>query len=418
VDLNLKIQLAMTPLFPLGYIDQGWYLIIIFFIGLFFGLVLEQSGFSSSRKLAGVFYGYDFVVLKVFFTAGITAMSGLVILGYFGITDLSVLYVNSNFLVSAAAGGVIMGFGFIMGGFCPGTSVTGAVIGKIDAMVFIAGIFLGVFVFGAFDTTFNKLFTGYYFDGEMISNTMGIPKNTMVLIWIVMALVAFGVAAWFEKRSTKGLRPTNHRYPSLRKEVFLALTIGVIILFLPPLKGKSLFEQDATRLTDSQLREEQTISSDEFAFLLIRDPGQLQIIDVRDPEMFATFHLPGSENIPLELITHRTFSEVFRDQGKRTVLISNGGTEAVKAQVLLARMGVSHVVVLQGGLNRMISDIFYDNDLPEGANGQDVIGQYRFRQRASEYFLGRDGQSRPLPSRPATSTQPTRHPAVQATGGC
>jgi len=406
----------MTPLFPLGYIDQGWYLVIIFFIGLFFGLVLEQSGFSSSRKLAGVFYGYDFVVLKVFFTAGITAMTGLVILGYFGITDLSVLFVNSNFLISAAAGGVIMGFGFIMGGFCPGTSVTGAVIGKIDAMVFIAGIFLGIFVFGAFDTTFNKLFTGYYFDGELISDTLGLSRNTMVFVWIMMALAAFGVAAWFEKRATKGLRPTNHRYPSLRMEVFLAVTIGVVILFLPPLKGKGLFEQDATRLTE--MRDKQTITSDEFAFLLIRDPGNLQIIDVRDPEMFAHFHLPGSENIPLELITHRTFRDVFREKGKRTVLLSNGGTEAAKAQVLLARMGVHHAVVLEGGLNRMISDIFSDNTLPEGVNGQDVISQYRFRQRASDYFYGRSSEAGSAPSRPATTPQPARKATTQAAGGC
>jgi len=408
----------MAPLFPLELIDQGWYLVIIFFIGLFFGLILEQSGFSSSRKLAGVFYGYDFVVLKVFFTAGITAMSGLVILGYFDLIDLSVLHINSNFLVSAAIGGVIMGFGFILGGFCPGTSVTGAVIGKIDAMVFIAGIFLGVFIFGAFDTTFNQLFTGYYFDKELVSDTLGIGKHFMVLIWIVMALMAFGVAAWFEKRATKGLPPTNHRYPSLSTEVILALTIGVIILFMPQQKAKGLFEKDVDHVITDIQTGNQVISSDELAFLLIKDPKQLLLIDVREPEAFAKFHLPGSVNIPLEMIGHRTFKEQFRHQDKRTVLISTGGVAAAKAQIVLSRMGYSHLELLRGGLNQVVTDIFSDNTLPEETVKEDVISKYRFRARASNFFRGLDEESTPVQTGTRAPAAPIEIQQQQAAGGC
>ena len=58
--------------------------VISFIIGIAFGFILEQAGFSSSRKLAGVFYGYDFVVVRVFFTAAITTMLGLIFLNYFG----------------------------------------------------------------------------------------------------------------------------------------------------------------------------------------------------------------------------------------------------------------------------------------------------------------------------------------------
>jgi rhodanese-related sulfurtransferase len=408
----------MAPLFPLELIDQGWYLVIIFFIGLFFGLILEQSGFSSSRKLAGVFYGYDFVVLKVFFTAGITAMSGLVILGYFDLIDLSVLHINSNFLVSAAIGGVIMGFGFILGGFCPGTSVTGAVIGKIDAMVFIAGIFLGVFIFGAFDTTFNQLFTGYYFDKELVSDTLGIGKHFMVLIWIVMALMAFGVAAWFEKRATKGLPPTNHRYPSLSTEVILALTIGVIILFMPQQKAKGLFEKDVAHVITDIQTGNQVISSDELAFLLIKDPKQLLLIDVREPEAFAKFHLPGSVNIPLEMIGHRTFKEQFRHQDKRTVLISTGGVAAAKAQIVLSRMGYSHLELLRGGLNQVVTDIFSDNTLPEETVKEDVISKYRFRERASRFFQGLEGEPTPVHTGNRAPVPEVEVKQQQAAGGC
>ncbi|MCF7801658.1 MAG: YeeE/YedE family protein, partial [Candidatus Marinimicrobia bacterium] len=138
----------MGPLVPNEVIAGNWNFLIAFVIGIGFGFILEQAGFSSSRKLAGMFYGYDTVVLKVFFTGAITAMLGLLFFSLFGWVDLNLVYVNPTYLWSAIIGGVIMGLGFIAGGFCPGTSICAAAIGKIDAMIFIAGIFLGVFIFG------------------------------------------------------------------------------------------------------------------------------------------------------------------------------------------------------------------------------------------------------------------------------
>ena len=132
----------MGPLAPFEIISENTNFLLAFFIGIAFGWVLESSGFSSSRKLAGIFYGYDTVVLKVFFTGAITAMLGLLFMSLFGWVDLDLVYVNPTYLTSAIIGGVVMGAGFIMGGFCPGTSFCGAAIGKIDAMVFIGGLFI------------------------------------------------------------------------------------------------------------------------------------------------------------------------------------------------------------------------------------------------------------------------------------
>ena len=391
---------------------------IIFLIGLFFGLVLEQSGFSSSRKLAGVFYGYDFVVLKVFFTAGVTAMAGLVILGYLGLIELNLIFINSNFLVSAVAGGVIMGFGFIMGGFCPGTSVTGAVIGKIDAMVFIAGIFLGVFLFGSFETTFNKLFTGYYFDRELLSQTFGLPKHLLVLMMIFMALAAFGVAAYFEKRATNGPAPTNKRYPKLGAEVFMAIIIGLIILFLPQQKSKGIFETNEKALLATITEGKNLMTPDELAYLLINNPKQIRMIDVRDEEAFNLFHLPGSVRIPLNLVTDKGYSDIFNGRQKKTILVSNGGVEASRAFVLLSRKGYDHLYVLDGGLNGFVETIFIDNDPPEGLTAFDEISKYRFRKKAAAIFLDEDMAGMALPSSAQKKQVPVPATTVVAAGGC
>ena len=45
----------MGPLIPQEVISEGWNFFIAFAVGIGFGFILEQAGFSSSRKLAGVF---------------------------------------------------------------------------------------------------------------------------------------------------------------------------------------------------------------------------------------------------------------------------------------------------------------------------------------------------------------------------
>ncbi|MCK5206688.1 MAG: sulfurtransferase, partial [Cyclobacteriaceae bacterium] len=100
----------MGPLVP-SIISDEFDLIIAIILGFGFGFILEQAGFSSSKKLVGLFYGYNFVVLKVFFTAGITAMIGVLAFSHFGLLDISLIYVNPTFLKSAIVGGLVMGVG-------------------------------------------------------------------------------------------------------------------------------------------------------------------------------------------------------------------------------------------------------------------------------------------------------------------
>ena len=137
----------MGPLIPNGIIPEQWDYVIALLIGLAFGYILEASGFSSSRKLVGVFYGYDFAVLKVFFTAVLVSVIGLYYMDYLSWLDITQLYVHPTFMQSAIIGGIIMGVGFLAGGFCPGTSLTAVAIGKLDAMIFTLGLLIGIFIF-------------------------------------------------------------------------------------------------------------------------------------------------------------------------------------------------------------------------------------------------------------------------------
>ncbi|MBI9033872.1 MAG: YeeE/YedE family protein [Bacteroidales bacterium] len=192
----------MGPLFTHDIISNEWNLLIGFLIGISFGFILEQAGFSSARRIVGTFYGYDMTVLKVFFTAAMTSMLGLIIFNYMGWMDLDLRYVfvNPTFLWSAIIGGIIMGAGMAIGGFCPGTSVCAIGIGKIDAIIFVIGTIIGVFVFATIYPLVEGIFKGFEMGQVTIPEFAGISNGLFALIMIVVAVGAFFVAEWAEKK--------------------------------------------------------------------------------------------------------------------------------------------------------------------------------------------------------------------------
>ena len=112
----------MAP-FPLALTDLlgHWNAYIVYaLIGFAFGYVLEISGFGDSRKLAAQFYFKEMTVLKVMFGAIITAMVLIFLTSGLGLLDFNLVYVNPTYLWPGIVGGLIMGVGFIVGGFCPG----------------------------------------------------------------------------------------------------------------------------------------------------------------------------------------------------------------------------------------------------------------------------------------------------------
>jgi hypothetical protein len=190
----------MGPLVVNEIISAETNLFFAFIIGIAFGFVLESNGFSSSRRLAGMFYGYDTTVLKVFFTAAITGMLGLLFLSLFGWLDLSLIYINPTFLWSAIGGGVIMGAGFILGGYCPGTSFCAASIGKLDALAFIGGMFIGIFIFAEGYPLWEGFYKAKDMGSPVLNELIGSSRGVLTLMIIVVALVMFWVGEWSEKK--------------------------------------------------------------------------------------------------------------------------------------------------------------------------------------------------------------------------
>ena len=190
----------MGPLSSLIIMPEWLDLLIALLIGTGFGFALEQAGFSSSRKLVGMFYGYDTTVLKVFFTAAIVALVGSQFLSYFGLLNLNQVFVNEFYVYASIVGGVIMGAGFIMGGFCPGTGLSALSIGKIDALFYVLGGFGGAFLFAETYPMIQNLANGSYKGPLKIDYALGLPTGIFILILIAAAAVMFWIGELAEKR--------------------------------------------------------------------------------------------------------------------------------------------------------------------------------------------------------------------------
>jgi hypothetical protein len=190
----------MAPLFKYGMFGDEASLVVAFLIGIGFGFFLERAGFGSARKLVSQFYLNDLAVFKVMFTAIVTAMLGVTYLGWLGWLDLSLVYLVPTYLAPQIVGGLILGVGFVIGGYCPGTSVAATATGRVDGLVYVLGIFAGMFAFAEL----YPLLKGFYLSGDgaalTIPGTFGLPYGVVVFTVVLMAVGGFYGAGLLEKK--------------------------------------------------------------------------------------------------------------------------------------------------------------------------------------------------------------------------
>jgi hypothetical protein len=171
--------------------------------GFGFGYVLENAGFGSPAKLTAQFRLTDWSVFKVMFSAIVVAALGLTALQAIGWLQADALFVPPAFLWAAAAGGALVGAGFAVGGYCPGTSVVGACSGRFDAVVFLIGLLLGTGLFaglfvgdGALDVLSSA---GEFAKADTLPAWLGWPAWAVDVLLLGVAIAVFAVAARFER---------------------------------------------------------------------------------------------------------------------------------------------------------------------------------------------------------------------------
>jgi len=190
----------IAPLLKTGWIDSGWMPVVAILLGVGMGVFLERAGFGSAKKLVSQFYLNDMTVFKVMFMAIITAMTGIYLSSVVGFLDMEKVSVVGTYLVPQIVGGLLLGVGFVVGGYCPGTGVVAAATGKIDGMLFILGVFLGTFVYGEVSPWVNDFANSSSLGQITLYEISGIPYGVLVVAIICVALAGFWGATWVEKR--------------------------------------------------------------------------------------------------------------------------------------------------------------------------------------------------------------------------
>ena len=373
--------MPMGPLVP-DIISSNLNLIMAFVIGILFGMILEQAGFSTSKKLVGLFYGYDFTVLRVFFTAGVVAMTGVMGLKHFGLLDINLVYINPTFLWSAIIGGLIMGLGFVLGGFCPGTSVCAAAIGKLDAMIFIGGSFIGVLVFAEGYPFFEGLYKAKNLGNPRIFETFNIPETMFAFLMTLIAIFAFLAVSVIE-RKVNGLEREPFRIDPYRA----ALAAGAVVLVVLSLaftdKRNDLLKniEDKAFVENYRLKE---ISPDQFALCIMRmeECDKFQIFDFRDEETYRKMSFPKSTLFTLENLFEKEPVKLLNIKHRTTVFIADDEMTERKMAVVATELGFKRIAILKGGVSEFSRQVLeFSSAGTPATNEEEYIKRFRTKAK-------------------------------------
>jgi rhodanese-related sulfurtransferase len=397
----------MAPLVP-DLLSNELNIVAGLLIGIAFGYVLEQAGFSSSRRLAGLFYGYDFTVLRVFFTAAITAMIGTLLLSAAGILDLEFVYVNPLFLGPALVGGAIMGLGFILGGYCPGTSVCAAAIGKKDAIVFVLGGFLGVFLYGEAYGRFAGFVNDGGAGGVKVYDSVGVSRGGFVLFVIAAAVLAFAVTSWIEKRVSHDAPSAVFPRRSHRLAAVVAVAFGVLLVILPD-RGTRLLAQVADHRYQTS-HPARYMTADELAFRLLDDDPRLLVVDLRSDGEHERWALPSSVSMPLAGLLTKEWAPLLGRRHTTKVFVDEDGSQALRAALLAQRLGYDDARVLQGGVQEFRHAIL-EYQAPTPTPDAALSDTDRFRSEARVLLTKRIEEARAKPAQ-------VKKVVKKAQGGC
>jgi rhodanese-related sulfurtransferase len=326
-------------------------------VGLGFGAVLEAAGFGDSRRLAAQFYLREMRVLQVMFGAIITAAVLIVLGSSLGLVDYSQLFVNPTFLPSQVLGGLIMGVGFIVGGFCPGTSLVASATFKVDGIVFLLGVVTGIFAFGESVGSYEPFYEAWDWGRYTIGDWLHIDLGWALLIVVLMALAMFyggelAESVFGEGRAWKDvpLKPKpGPRLAAAAALVALSLWAGLRGQPDAAAKWKSIEPKVRAGLVQRQAFAHPL----EVVELKQNAALKVLVLDVRDESAFNLFHLKDAELSPPARFDDPLFIRRLQGLEGNTVVLVMGQaeTQAVAAWKRLQAERVNNAYIVEGGYN-------------------------------------------------------------------
>lgn len=345
--------MATFPL-PLTQLLGHWGAYVVYLIiGFAFGYVLEIAGFGNSKKLAAQFYFKELTVLKVMFSAIVVAMVLIFLTSAVGLLDYNLIYVNTTYLWPGIVGGLIMGVGFIIGGFCPGTSLVAAATLKLDGIFFVLGVFFGIFLFGETVGGFDQFWNSSYMGRYTLMDWLGLPTGVVVLLVVLMALFMF----WGSEKLEQifGGKAANAE-PKWRIGAGGALALTAVAVII--------IGQPTTLDRWNRMADEKTVALEERSVQVhpaemlehLHDPKlKVIMLDVRSEADYNQFHILDAQRVSLEEIPALVPALHLEPANALFFVMSNDETAATEAWKILQAESVPNVYILEGGINNWLT---------------------------------------------------------------
>lgn len=195
------------------------------------------------------------------------------------------------------------------------------------------------------------------------------------------------------------------------------VVLALLMAFMP--EKQNLRERSPEQLLAELNYDNRFWTTDRVAEMIIQQDPLLLLVDVRSPEEFAAYHLPGALNIPLAEITSPDWADTFADGVHEVVFYSNGTIYASQAWMLLRRQNYNNLYVMRGGLNTWVETILRPTP-PRESDPEALHRLYAFRKGASAFFGtgGAAPSDAPVLSAPAPVKKAGAKPAGGGGGGC
>lgn len=134
------------------------------------------------------------------------------------------------------------------------------------------------------------------------------------------------------------------------------LSLGFILAVLP-YSGHPSLSGKPSELISKVADAERYLTPDQVARMIVSNDSTIRLIDLRTPQEYNAFTLPGAMNVPYKDFPAKDLS-AFMGKGKvKNILFSNGDTFASYAYVMAAGLKYDNVYVMKGGMNAWFDSI-------------------------------------------------------------
>ena len=370
-------------------------------VGFLFGFSLERNGFGDARILAAQFYLHNMRVFKVMFSSIVTAAVGLALFSSLGLLNMGGLFIPETYIWPHLTGGLLLGVGFIVSGYCPGTSIVAMASGKWDGLMTVFGVVVGSVVFGEFYPLIGDFHVSSALGVYTLDQWLGVGLPIVAtVVAVAAAFMFFGaekVEAIFSARGKKEKEATwSRRTVGLLAGLSL---VGVAAMVLSAALPKAALEPELPPVAE--------MSVVDVARTVVEEPRSLYVVDLRDAPACSE----GKERLPLALCLADVEADLELMAAGRTLLVY--GQRGLAPEDLPGSLGLygGKVAVLSGGYEAWAS-LIVDKTPAEELLAALSPAEKALVPALHSYFTGTNVKVAPSAPRPKVKRK------IKKGGGC